>query len=131
MSRTDKTRPFWVKMLDKPCYYKAVHRHDARPMRDDKGQVVRVETGRSFNGKWPIMRTVMVPFTECDLPDAPGMENGSWDACHWTYTREFMAQGAARCGCSTCNDTEGRKQETRKNRRQARHEAKNYNPEDY
>jgi len=128
VSKTDKTRPFWVKMLDKPCYYKAVHRHDARPLRDDKGHVVRVPTGevRSWG---PVMRTVMVPFTECDLPAAPGRDNGEWDACHWTYTRTFMGEGASRCGCSMCNDTEGRKQMTRKERRNGKQVTRNWKDE--
>lgn len=128
MSRTDKTRPFWVKMIDKPCYYKAVHNHAARPLRDDKGHLVRVPTGEV--SKWgPVVRTVMVPFTECDLPAAPGRENGDHYGCHWTYTYTFMGEGASRCGCSMCNDTVGRKQETRKKRRQAKQATRNWKDE--
>ena len=67
--------------------------------------------------------------TECDLPERPGKDNGEWDGCHWTYTRTFMGEGAARCGCSMCNDTVGRKVETRKKRRNAKQATRNWKDE--
>lgn len=128
MSKTDKTRPFWVKMIDEPRFYKAVHNHAARPLRDDKGRLVRVPTGEV--SKWgPVVRTVMVPFTECDLPSTPGRDNGEWDGCHWTYTHEFISTGAARCGCPMCSGTIERKQKTRKKRRNAKQATRNWKDE--
>lgn len=131
MSRTDKTRPFRVKMLDSPSNYKEVHNHDSRPLIVD-GKTVRVPVeGKTFAGR-QVVRTVLVRHPECDLPASPWDEDNrpySYSACHYTYTRSWIATGEARCGCPFCSDTVGRKQVTRKERRNGKQAVRNWKDE--
>lgn len=110
MSRTDKTRPFWIKVCDSTSNYKEVHNHASRVVWED----VPGET--CPNGKQK-RRSYLVPFTECDLPESPWPNNGEWHQCHWDYTREFSSSGDARCGCPICADSPDRKRRVRKERR--------------
>lgn len=126
MSRTDKTRPFWVKVMDSKSNYREVHNHASRPLRDEKGKLVRIPTGEFFSNGYPKERIVEVPFTECDLPDDPRKDRGHWDGCHWSETRTWANSGEARCGCFSCSDQVWRRQENRKERRAGKAEAQNW-----
>lgn len=133
MSRTDKTRPYWVKMLDKPSNYREVHNHGKRPLLDEKGRTIHVPVeGKFFANGRQIMRTVMVDHPECDLPASPWDKDTrpySYSACHYTWTYAWANSGEARCGCPICSDTVGRKQETRSKRRAAKRAAQNWKDE--
>src|SRR5438270_12199840 len=129
MSRTDVHRPFWVKVYDSPSNYKEVHNHARRPLRDGKGNYVRVDVpGEAWPNGRQKTRIVTVPFTECDLPADPSHdEGGYWDGCHWTYTKEFINSGMARHSCATCSESDYVKQENRKQCRARTREARNTN----
>lgn len=116
MSRTDKTRPFRVKLADQPQNYKEIHNHAWRFKRDAKGKHVMVPSGQVFRGH-EIMRRVQVPFTACDLPLDPANDRNGWDQCHYAATHEFANSGEYKCGCPTCADKPGRQIETKKRRR--------------
>ena len=99
MSRTDKTAPWGVKAVSRPgvtCVEK--HNHE-----------------RGF----------------CDLPALTPDEvswfgkfvDGRW-TCHWTYGSVFHFDGKFGCGCSMCNDQDGRKQKARRSRYAGRREAR-------
>lgn len=129
MSRTDKTRPFWVKVCDNPSNYKAVHNHASRFLRDENGKYVRVPIPGKFWGKTQATRIVEVPFTECDLPEDPRKDEGHHDGCHWTYTAEFISSGEARCGCKVCSDNDYFKQMNRRERYAAKDYTRNWDKE--
>lgn len=130
MSRTDKTRPFWVKVCESASNYREVHNHASRLLRDDKGNYVREEVpGETLWNGAPKTRIVVVPFTECDLPSSPWPDNGHYDACHWMYTREFMSRGEARCGCRVCSQDDWFRSENRRDRRDAKRYTRNWDKE--
>lgn len=129
MSRTDKTRPFWIKVCDSASNYKEVHNHAKRLLRDENGEFVRVPIPGKFWGTRQATRMIEIPFTECDLPKDPRKDQGNYDGCHWTYTREFMSRGEARCGCRTCSQDDYYRNENRKARHAAKREAQNWKDE--
>jgi len=96
--------------------YKAVHNHASRPLRDAKGNYVRVPIPGKFWGKVQATRIVTVPFTECDLPEDPRKDEGYCDGCHWTYTSTWINSGDARCGCDVCSGNPQLKRENRSKR---------------
>lgn len=126
MSKTDKTRPFWIKVCDSPSNYKAVHNHASRLLRDADGNFVRVPIPGKFWGNRQATRIVVVPFTECDLPEDPRKEQGDNDGCHWTYTQEFISSGQARCGCRVCSNDQYYREQNRKDRYKGKREARNW-----
>lgn len=132
MSRTDKTRPFRVKMLDKPGNYREVHNHHSRVLLDEQGNAVRVPVEGKFVNGHQVMATVYVPHPTCDLPASPWDKDDrpySYYSCHYTYTYSWINTGEARCGCPMCSDTVGRKQETRSKRRAAKRAVRNWEVE--
>lgn len=134
MSRTDKTRPHWVKLLDNPRNYREVHDHAQRPLRDENGEYVRVDTGKVWkdrNGKEHAIREIVyVPATECDLPATPEQqykEDGKWwDGCHYDHTLAWISSGEARCGCPMCSGSEYFKEQNRRERYKGRRECRDW-----
>lgn len=132
MSRTDKTRPYWVKMLDKPGNYREVHNHGKRMLLDADGNTVDVPTGEFWPNGREKRRTIYVDHPACDLPASPWDKDDrpySYNACHYTHTYSWVNSGEAKCGCPLCSDTVGRKHETRKKRRASKRAVQNWESE--
>lgn len=94
MSKTDKTRPEWVKALDRKGFLEEYHDHrDGTCDLPEVPQVWRRGTG--------------MPRT----------------ACHWWPSTEFYCDRANTCGCPLCTMQLQRKAERRRDRRSARRYA--------
>lgn len=119
VSKTDKTRPWWVKMVESPSNYKESHNHGKVPLRDEHGKIVQVAVEGQ---RWP--QTVYVQATECDLPPAPGPDR-EWGSCHWTETAHFI-HTVRYCGCPMCTGQDWRRQERRKERYEGRRQARDW-----
>lgn len=92
MSKTDKTRPWRVRVMDKKTWLEEDHDHRDGP---------------------------------CDLPPPPALVCDFWAGrtttrCYWNASCEFWVTPSNYCGCPTCNDTRGRRLETKRARAQAR-----------
>lgn len=88
MSRTHKTKPWRVRVMGKPTWLVEYHDHN--------------------NGV-------------CDLPPRPTGQAEVWGSrqrgsCSWVGSRSFWACPANNCGCPSCNDQIGRKQQARRER---------------
>lgn len=128
MSKTDKTRPYRVKMVDSKSNYREAHNHASRPLRDANGDFVRVPIPGKFWGERQATRIVHVPFVECDLPAEPTTE-GDWHSCRWESTRSFDYSGQAKCGCPVCADQVDRKNKVRRERQAGKRQARNWKDE--
>ena len=95
MARTDKTRPFRVKMAESPNNYKAVHRHGNQPC-DLPGDRPLPQWGDGY------IRT----------------------ACYWTYTDGFVCTGEGHCCCRLCTSYWTRRWERRADRHRSRRECR-------
>jgi hypothetical protein len=89
MSKTDKTAPWTVRVYNRPYWLEEYHDHR--------------------NGV-------------CDLPErpAPGVLDSVFSyggQCGWRASHEFWCVRQNACGCPWCNDTQERRQRTRRNRR--------------
>ena len=94
MARTDKTRPFRVKMVDSPSNYKAVHHHE-----DGSCDLPAPPTGQWSDGR---------PRT----------------TCHWTHTDTWLGAGDKFCGCRMCTNHWGRRWDRRNDRHRAQRECR-------
>lgn len=123
MSRTDKTRPFWVKMLDSPSNYHEVHNHGKRMLLDENGKIVHVPTGEFYPNGYEKLRTVYVNHPECDLPASPWDRDDrpyTYNACHYDHTSAWVNSGEARCGCRFCSQDDWFQQQNRRDRRKSK-----------
>ena len=78
MSRTDKTRPYWVKVRDKSSYL--IENHDHRD------------------------GVCNLPERPAPHNNSPYMWSASWQStdCVWITSPEFWSSGDARCSCYMC-----------------------------
>ena len=93
MSRTDKTRPYWVKVLESTKNH--IDQHDHRDGICDLG-AVQIKGGPKWSW-WS--------------------HGGS---CGYTETATFLYSNYARCGCPMCSGQFDRRQERRQSRRKAK-----------
>lgn len=96
MSKTDKTRPFWVKLADHPRNY--VEQHDHR------------------DGVCDLPDSLNDPTTLTHFTWARGN-------CYYSYSPAWINSGAARCGCQFCQWPWERRASARRSRQNARREA--------
>lgn len=95
MSKTDKTRPWRVRVMDKKRWLTEVHDHtdglcDLPPR----------------------------PALVCDF-----WRNGRETRCRWDASRDFWVTPSNYCGCPMCNDQEGRRLNVKRSRAAGRREA--------
>lgn len=124
MSKTDKTRPWRVKLLDSPRNFKEEHNHGKVPLRDERGEIVRV---LREGAKWPSI--VYTQATECDLPPDPTKDTERRTNCYWTHTAEWAANGQAFCGCPMCTSQDWRREERRRERYEGKRQARDWQRE--
>lgn len=122
MSKTDKTRPYRVKMFESAANYEAVHNHASRPKRDKNGNYVYRLIGGFWPGGEPKREQVYEDFDgNCDLPASPNVHiPEDWHGCHYTAKRGWEFSGEARCGCPRCTDQFERKAKAKRERRKTR-----------
>lgn len=91
MSRTDKTRPLWVKVLDHPRWLVEVHDHTS---------------GQDCD----------LPVT----PVWGWAEGRPSTRCHWDQSAASFDHPEHRCGCPFCADKPDRRRKRRRERAEAR-----------
>lgn len=101
MSKTDKTRPYWVRLFDQPQNYLEAHDH--------------------VNGVCDLP----------DRPAADSSSNtwwGSWlrHECGYTWSAAFCYSGEGQCGCRLCTGYHTRREERRRDRHDARRKANDW-----
>jgi hypothetical protein len=101
MSRTDKTRPLWVRVNDALMV-------NCEPVHDHRSGPCTLPDRVTPETFWPT-------FT-------PG--------CSWSLTTSFAREHGGHNGCRACTDYYHRREERRRSRRRARRELRAYNGED-
>ena len=93
MSRTDKTAPVWVRVMNRPSYLEEFHDHT--------------------NG-----RECDLPAERKPTDQSPWGGRGL--GCRWVASHEFMCDRENWCGCPLCSDTDNRKAKARQARAEGR-----------
>jgi len=101
MSKTDKTRPLWVRALDAPRNLTEQHDHT--------------------NGICELQNTPVNPARRKPQEPTPLPQNGE---CYWDYSNQFLYSKAARCGCPLCTAAHQRRVQRRRSRHQFRQAAR-------
>ncbi len=101
MSRTDETRPLWVRVNDAPMV-------DCQPVHDHRFGPCTLPDRVTPDNLWP----------------------ASTDGCTWSVTSSFALGRGGHHGCRACTDYYNRREERRRSRRRARRELRAWNGED-
>jgi hypothetical protein len=114
MSKTDKTAPYNVKLLYYPSWVIEVHDHRngicELPEKPTPSNINDYQALYLYNGEW----VDEYPFNRREWKTNPSLP--SCMTCHYGASRRSWGSHLLRCGCPVCQDTCGRKRETRSER---------------